>query len=212
MYTITSIQQAKKRESRVNIYLDNAFWIGLDKNDLIAFQLFRNKEISDDEKKEIEQVAGFNKMLEKAINYTFVRPRSEKEMRDYLQFKRGLSPEESERMISKLKEKGFLDDRKFAEWFAKNRLEFGVHGENKIYAELMAKGISSSLAREVIKSFQSEESEEETLRKIQDYANKVSKSIKAKSPLEHQQKLIQKLLSRGFKYSDIQKSLKNIDE
>lgn len=208
MYTITSIQQAKKRESRVNIYLDNDFWIGLDKNDLISFGLFRNKEINEEEKKEIEQVAGFNKIFEKAINYTIIRPRSEKEMREYLTFKRGLASEEAEKIIKKLKEKEYLDDRRFTEWYVENRLSFGVHGENKIYAELLSKGINSSLAKEVLKSRINLETQPETLEKIREYALKAVKNIKADSSFERNQKLTQKLLSRGFKYSDIQKALK----
>lgn len=211
MFTITAIQQAKKRESRVNIYLDNEFWIGLDKNDLISLGLFRGKEIDDSEKKSIEQQASFSKIYEKALNYTFVRPRSEKEMKDYLVLRRGLSAEESDSIIKKLKDKNYLDDRKFAEWYVENRINFGVHGENKIYAELLEKGINPRLGREVLKSKINSETENETLEKIKNYAKKNIGKIKADSDFERKQKLTQKLLSRGFKYSDIKKALSDLN-
>ncbi len=207
---ITKIEQAKKRESRVNIFLDEEFWIGLDKNDLLLLGLFKGKEISPEEKKEVEKAAGFNKVLEKAINYTIVRPRSEKEMREYLLYRRNLLQEDALRMIQVLKEKGFLDDEKFTEWYIQNRMDFGAHGENKIYSELLSKGISSSRAREVLKRFINEESKPEILEKINAFVKKSLPGIKADSDFERRQKLTQKLLSRGFKYSDISKVLKDI--
>lgn len=209
MFKVTSIQQAKKRESRVNVYLDNEFWIGMDKNDLLSLGLFRGKEIDEAEKKSIEKTASFSKLYEKALNYTFVRPRSEKEMKDYLQMRRGLSPEESDSIVEKLKDKKYLDDRKFAEWYVENRINFGVHGENKIYAELLKKGINSRLGKEVLKSKINAETEDDTLEKIRNFAQKSIGKIKADSDFQRNQKLTQKLLSRGFSYSDIKKALKN---
>jgi len=210
MHTITSIQQAKKRESRVNLYLDDQFWIGIDKNDLLKFNLFRGKTFESDEKQLIEKTASFNKVFEKAMNYTMVRPRSIREMRDYLIIKRGLTKEESQEMINKLIEREFLSDEKFTQWYVENRLSFGVHGENKIKAELAKKGITGEIMKSVLRENMTEEFQVTQIVKIKEYAEKAFRTIKFKSPIDKKQKLIARLASRGFKYEDIQKALREM--
>jgi regulatory protein len=208
-YTITSIAQAKKRETRVNLELDGQFWVGMDKNDLLRFNLFKGKEISDDDKKIIEKAVGDSKLLEKVINYINVRPRSTKEVRDYLVLKRGIDKEEANAILNKLEEKGYLSDENFANWYIENRLNFGVHGENKIRSELFKKGVSKSIIESVLsKLLKTNEGQADQQEKIKEFITKNIKTIKYSDKNQLKQKLIQRLASRGFSYSDIIKAIK----
>lgn len=88
----------------------------------------------------------YQKLLESSILFVSFRPRSEKEFRDFLL--KNLHKLGSRnttlvhRVIDRLKELGYVDDRKFASWFLEQR---GLHkpkGARFIACELKAKGIS----------------------------------------------------------------------
>lgn len=205
-YIVTSIAQAKKNIERVNLYLDNEFWIGLDKDNLIKYGLFKGMKLDEAKKKEIEKASVDGKLLEKAMNFIMIRPRSVKEMQDYLVLRRGLTAEESQSFISILQSRGYLSDLEFTKWYSENRLASGFHGINKIKAELIKKGVSSEIINSVL-SEKKEESKDDQAERIKEYIKKVSKSIKSKDQYEFKNKLIQRLMSRGYGYDQVKSVL-----
>src|SRR5436190_1338525 len=125
--TITQIQQAKKNEERVNIFLDDRFWVGLTKDELISFELFKGKIITKEEKIEIEKSSSLTKVMYKAVNCVQIRPRSEMEMEQYL-YRKQIDKETSGQDIQKLKDKKLLSDEQFALWLVEQRLHSGRYG------------------------------------------------------------------------------------
>jgi len=204
-YTITSIAQAKKREDKVNIFLDGSFWIGLTKNDLIKLGLYKNKEISEEEKITIEITAQHDKLLEKVYNWQIIRPRSKQEVREYLLYKQELPKEETEKIIEDLESKGRLSDKEFAKWYVDTRLSFGVHGVNKIKGELAKKGVSSKIITEALNESIDKDTQ---LDKAKAYLQKVKGSIKAKDKFDLKDKLLRRLIGRGFTYEEASKAIK----
>jgi regulatory protein len=213
MYTITSITQAKKNADRVNIFLNDEFWVGLSKAELLGFALFKGKEIDEGIKSQIEKSSEYTKLLQKVIDYAMLRPRSEKEVRDYLVFRRKISDDESAKLLEYLKSKLILSDESFAEWFIKTRLDSGVHGENKIRAELQKKGVKKSIVDEVLASFKSSENytNSET-EKVETYVKKILKTVKYKDKFDLKRKVFSRLAGRGFGYEVIERVWKSLDE
>lgn len=86
MPIITKLK-AQKNKNRVNLFLDNKFAFGLSLNEVVKLGLAVGQELS---QKEIEKIA-FSSQLEKLYNKTLnllsYRPRSEKEIRNYLRKK-----------------------------------------------------------------------------------------------------------------------------
>lgn len=197
---ITRIQQAQKNESRVNLFLNDEFWIGIDKDELLSFQLYKGKEIDEELKSQIEQSASTTKLTNKVINYIQIRPRSEKEIRDYLK-KKNVDPITSSQIISSLKKKNLISDEQFTRWYIENRLISGKYGELRIKNELMQKGIAKSLVDNTYKSLLTDEKESEVEEKALIYATKISKTIKFENKYEFRTKLIKKLMGRGYSYS-----------
>lgn len=202
---ITQIQQAKKNINRVNIFLDNNFWVGLDKDELLNFNLFNGKEITFQDKQEIEKSSSDTKLFTKAANYIQIRPRSIKEIRDYL-YRKESDKETSEIIIQKLKDKNLLSDEEFAKWLIVNRIASGRYGEVKIKAELYKKGVK----RDIIERTYLENVSDEDKEAIEENANKQAlkfiKIIKAENKYELKSKLIQKLMARGYKF-DLSKNV-----
>jgi len=75
--------------------------------------------------------------------------------------RRGFPPEEVERVIESLCSRGLLDDRAFAERFARSRLERS--GQNAIRAELRRRRVERETAESSLLSALGEVSEEEAL-------------------------------------------------
>ncbi|MDR0995669.1 MAG: RecX family transcriptional regulator, partial [Tannerella sp.] len=62
----------------------------------------------------------------------------------------GLPPEASERILRRLGEEGFLDERRFARSFVSDKFRFNKWGRRRIAYELAQKGIASEVAGEAL--------------------------------------------------------------
>ncbi len=111
------------------------------------------------------------------------RPRSEREMRERLS--RKFSEEEVERTIETLKEKGILDDERFALMMAKNELEVKFHGPRMIKSKLIKLGVSEDVI-------------ERALEKAMRDFNVRSKMEELRKKFEDFRKLREYLYRRGF--------------
>ncbi len=208
---ITEIIQAKKNSERVNLFLNNRFWIGLGKNDLLSLKLTTGKVIDEDEKRDIEARSLEGKLKERAIRFLQLRPRSIKEVRDYLIMKNKIDIEEAESIITYLLDREYLSDEKFAKWYAEYKNSASANGLNKIKMELLQKGIDKSIIATTFDTLKATENfDSDQQEKIQAFIKKVSPNIKAKNDYEFKSKLTQKLLARGFRYEEIKALIKSI--
>src|ERR1700687_2232535 len=69
------------------------------------------------------------------------RPRSERQLRDKLLARPGFSPLEVDECIGRLKELGYLDDRRFAEDYASYRIANRPIGRSRLARELAARKV-----------------------------------------------------------------------
>jgi regulatory protein len=102
-------------------------------------------------------------------------------------------------VLNELKEKSFIDDQVFADHFIEEKLKKKRWGKNKIRVALFSKGVSASIIDEVLKSFDSEEDQNEAAislvkKKFENLKKRETDCKKLK------QKLVAFLLSRGFEY------------
>jgi regulatory protein len=83
------------------------------------------------------------------MRYLGVRPRSTREIRDYLRGRK-YEPETVDAAIARLTERGYLDDATFARWWAENRAQFRPRGPHLLRQELRRKGITSTTVDEAL--------------------------------------------------------------
>ena len=87
-------------------------------------------------------------LLNKAYFFLKFRPRTKKEMRDYLYKKiqkRHFSRDDADNVIEELEEKKFIDDKAFVEWFADQRSRGKPKGSYVLKGELLRFGIEKDL-------------------------------------------------------------------
>lgn len=214
---ITGLSAQQKDPNRINVLVDGKFRFSLDISQVTDLGIRVGKEFSEEELDEFEVESQFGMLYGRALEYCIMRPHSAREVRDYLYRKTrttrvrnkrtgevkerpGVSAELTERVFERLLDKGYIDDSKFTRWWVENRNVRKGTSRRKLQAELIAKGVSSTIIDETLS--QTTRSDEEELAKI------VSKK-RAKYPDDR--KLMQYLARQGFSYDDIKSVLSDQD-
>src|SRR3972149_10018566 len=87
MPLITAIKP-QKNNKRLNIYLDGKFGFGIDLENFVKLKLKVEQELEDKQIEEIVKKAEFQKTFEKILRFVTLRPRSEKEISNWLRRKK----------------------------------------------------------------------------------------------------------------------------
>lgn len=205
MAKITSVEPQKKNPRRFNVYLDGQFAFGADEDLVVEWRLIPGKllDTSDVEKLLFEAEVG--KLMEKMYRLWNIRPRSEREVKNYLRnlsFKRKIKGKEEisevavTLLINKLKQKGLLSDEQFARAWVEARRKTKKKGKIALKAELYQKGIDHELIDEILEEF-TPDSEEELAQQALEKKIRVWKNL---LPHVFKKKASEFLLRRGFEY------------
>jgi len=134
-----------------------------------------------------------------AINLIAKRIQSEKELRLKL-LRKKYEKEIVNEVIEELKEKGMLDDYKFALIYSEEKMRTGLWGEQKIKSGLIQKGISSEVISQVIREiFPVKEMFENAVRLAEKKINSLSHKNLDKRKLA--ERIYAFLSARGYNYS-----------
>lgn len=140
-----------------------------------------------------------DRLFDRTLRFLSYRPRSEKELREYL-VKKKASDKEVSLILTRLSELKIFDDREFTAWWIRSRQLSRPKGQRVIRMELKQKGISQDIIDEVFDQGE-EVIADSTL--IQAIATKQAPKIKHETRQEFVQKLGMFLMRRGFSYEDI---------
>ena len=220
---ITSISSQIKNPNRVSIAVDGSYRFSLDIFQLVDLGIKVGNDYSETELIALETESQFGKLYVRALEYTMLRPHSAKEIRDYLWRKTldkkvykkptdrekangrfegkvveitGIPPDITERVFTRLEEKGHIDDEKFARFWVESRNQTKGTSKRKLTAELRAKGVDASIIESALAG--SERSDESELMKMIE---------KKRRRYPDDQKLIAYLARQGFNYDDIRTAL-----
>lgn len=147
-----------------------------------------------------EQSEVYEKLIAAAIRFVSFRPRSEKEIRDFLSRKLAKShttaPLVITHVLKRLTDLGYINDYEFSAWWVGQRTGRKPKGERVIRMELMRKGISPVVIDEVVGSIMKGERSEPSLAKAA--IEKKREGWKNLPLLEQKRKLADYLMRRGF--------------
>lgn len=183
LLTITELKQGVKNPNRVNVFVNSEFAFSLDIKQVVDLGVKVGLEIPEEKLAELKKASEFGRLYQRALEWVLVRPRSEKELKDYLFRKKA---EESDKIIDLLIKKGYVDDRKFAEYYVENRFVKKGISQKRLRMELAKKGISKEIIDEVV--FGRDDNEE------------IDKIIAKKRSKYDDEKLISYLCRQGFSY------------
>ncbi|MBR6964701.1 RecX family transcriptional regulator [Candidatus Saccharibacteria bacterium] len=208
-FRVTDIKQAVKNENRVNVFVNNKYSFSLDIAQLVDFKIKKGQAITEVELEKFKNASEFGKLYQRTLEWVLVRPRSTREVKDYL-FKKSIQPIKSkdpetkktilkkptvdraqfaDQIINRLGEKGYLDDERFAKYYVENRFVKKGISKKRLGLELAQKGI----AKEIIDQVLDIRSDEEEIRKI----------IAKKSKRYDADKMISYLTRQGFHFETV---------
>ena len=195
MQVITKIE-TQKNKSRVNIFVDDSFFCGLNKETAILFGLKENKQIDEHKLKEAIFESEIKSAFQKSLDYLGRRMYTKKELSDRL-FKKGYEKEIIEKAIEKLEDYHYVDDSLFAKQFVQTNQKIS---KRILQGKLLQKGVSADEISEIIES----RTDEDEYNLCMEQARKYLKS-KTVSDLKDVQKFQACLARKGFDFDTIKK-------
>ncbi len=142
MPLITKVEVQKNDETRVNVYVDDKFYVGISMECVIKNHIAKGREIDlgyldslvlDDQK----TVA-----MAKATKYMGGALKTTKQIEDYLK-KKDFATNTIDHVIQKLQEYGYLDDENYAKSFVLTYSN--KYGKLKLKSMLKSKGVSDKI-------------------------------------------------------------------
>lgn len=191
---ITKVAPAAKTPGRYNIFVDGQYSFSLDELQLVQAGLHSGLDIDDEQLAKFRNESEFGKNYIRAIDLISRRLRSEKEIRDYAR-RKSWTADNTERVIERLKARGYLNDKVFAESFVRARQNAGKYSRRRIELDLRRRGIADSIVKEVLHD---EVRDTDALRKL------IAKRVKR---YDDPTKLKAYLLRAGFNYDDINREI-----
>lgn len=200
MPVVTDIQPQKRRKNRVNIYLDGVFAFGLSLQTVVSNGLKIDMRLNDEDVEKIVKESDYAESLDKTLKFLSFRPRSERELVDYLK-RHEVGEYAQELILEKLAGYGYVDDKAFAEWWIGQRKDFKPRSRRHIVSELLQKGVP----RQVIEEALSSVGDDFDLNACRTVAEKRWRSYQKLLPREARVKLGQYLSRKGFSWEVIEK-------
>ena len=200
MPTVTSIKP-QRNQKRVNVYLDDKFGFGLDIENFVKLGLKVEQELKEEEIEKIVKKAEFQKTLDKLLRFATLRPRSEKEIKDWFK-KRKVHESLYKELLNRLSKLELIDDKKFAKWWVDQRNTFKPRGKRVLEMELRLKGIKKEIAQEILGDLKVNEE-----KVAKDLLQKKVYRWKSLPVLERKLKMSQFLARKGFGWDVIEKSV-----
>lgn len=213
---ITKLSSQIKNPDRINVFLNNKYEFSLDITQIVDLGIKVGNNYNEEEIASLRREGEFSKYYMKAMVYSLTRPRSVREINDYLyrqtrtktylvkgerRERIGMAPELTQRIIKKLIEKKYLDDEIFARYWVENRnIKKGV-SERVLRQELIKKGVPLETTESVIGS--SSRSDEEELRKV---------ILKRHHRYSDNEKFIRYLIGKGYRYDQVKEALSELSE
>lgn len=214
MPKISSIEPQKRRRGRFNIYVDGQFSFALDENLLAKNMLAAGKSLTANEIERLIKENEAGKLFDNSLRFLSYRPRSEKEVKDFLvkkiarseniKFNEALQSPMIAQIIKRLKKESFLNDEEFAHWWVKARTSFQPKGPYLIKRELAGKGIDKEIIEKAISKIKNQT---ELGRNV---IEKKIKTWKKLTNLELKNKIYQHLARRGFDSAAIKEVIAQI--
>jgi regulatory protein len=200
MATITDIKPQRRKEDRLNIYLDGVYAFSLHSSVASALQV--GQQLSERDGAELQNRDAIHKAQEHAVHFLRYRPRSRSELEAYLRGK-GFVEQAIQAVTEKFGELKWLDDKLFSQFWVANREDFRPRSRRALRMELRHKGIDSETIEE---SLQEVDEATSAYRAVQERARRLAN-------LDYQtfrRRLGGFLQRRGFGYETIKATVERL--
>ncbi|WP_300528863.1 recombination regulator RecX [Peptacetobacter sp.] len=209
MSIITKIEAQKRSKDRVNIYVDEEYFMAVYAELVYTHSLKKGMEIDKESLESLLHDEMYMKAKNKALSILSKSDQSEKKLREKLL--NDYDENIVEEVIEFLKGYKLINDNLLAEKIVHDNMNLSKFGKNKIKQNLYNKGIAASDIQDAISQIDPDE-EYENAKYL---AEKRLKRLKGEDKNKINQKIYQHLAYKGFNYDIIKRVLRellNFDE
>lgn len=196
---ITAIEPRRKNLSQ--LYIDGEPAVKLDSFLVLQRQLKPGMDISDEELYELIQASDERRAREKALYLLEHRSHSKKELAEKIA-RTASSRAAADAAADRMEELGLVDDRAYAENFARMLVNRKQYGLGRVRQELKFKGISSEIIEEILAEYADRDCvqaiSEFLQKKYPDYAEEEAVKRRAVAALQR----------RGYRFDDIMRAIR----
>ena len=187
------ITKLEKKKRLYLLELDQSQSLYITEDTIVRFMLSRDKEISQEELKEIQTYAQLSHAKNLALYYLSFKARTGHEVRDYLA-KHEIDESTIETVMNTLKEDKWIDDLAYTRAIFQSNQLSGDKGPYLLKQKLIQKGVSSHYIDQITSEFDFSEVAQRTAQKLaKQYAKKLP-------PRALKDKITQTLINKGFSY------------
>ena len=205
---ITKIKRIRGRRQRYSVHLDGVPALELSDWTIGKCGLRTGDDLDELTVDKIKLTEAETEAKNIAINYLSYRQRSSKEIIDHL-IKKGFERVCAEDVTSQLQSARMVNDLEFARAFVHDRLKRKPTGQALLRMQLLAKGITSSMADMVLAELISPQSQQASA--LQAAKRKIRLTQYSKRSLDEEKRkkrLLDFLLRRGFSYEIALKTIR----
>ena len=202
MAIITKIEAQKKNTDRVNIYVNDEFFMSIFTELVYTFNLKKGLDIEEEHLQTILKDEMYIKAKNKALSILSKADQSEKNIKDKLSA--DFEEDTIDNVIEFLKKYNFINDSLLAQKIVNTNVNLNKCGKNRIKQNLYNKGLDRNSIDEAISELDTDVEFENAMYLAKKRYERVKKEDKRKI----YQKISQHLTYKGFSY-DIVKSVLN---
>lgn len=191
---ITKVEQQKKNKARYSIFVDEKYAFSVSEDVYVRFYPHKGQELTDVERTQIENAEAESSVRRVALRFRSFRPRSKKEIVEYLQ-KKGYDDSHIQKAMTFLDDMKLLNDDEFARMFTRDRLRLRPVGRSTMKHLLLKKGIEKSDIEKILPEFYSAESESLLAMKE---AERKYKRVKSLPVTTQMKRIYEHLVRRGY--------------
>ncbi|MDR3242197.1 MAG: RecX family transcriptional regulator [Lactobacillaceae bacterium] len=206
MAKVTRVTQTRKA-GRYNIYLDDEFAFAVDEKILLQFNLFKDAEVSDEQRAEIISAEFNQKAYMAGLVYATGSMRSRQQVLDKLREKE-FPAEVRQQAVDRLIALNIINDQMFAEEYVQSQARSGKLGPNGVKYKLKQMGIDQFTIEDALEFY----GEEDQLDNLEKHVETLFGKYKRESSFMANNKVQQKLYQLGFQRSYIDQALANFHD
>ncbi|WP_156280884.1 regulatory protein RecX [Paenibacillus sp. NEAU-GSW1] len=207
MLEIKAVKQDRKERSRFHIYgEDEEAVLTVHEDLLIKYRLLKGRTLTDSELEQIREEDNRYRTYALAVAYLGARPRTRKQLEQYLQ-RKAFEEEHISAALERLENEHFVDDDEYARQFALQRIKYAHKGRRWIKQELQLRGVSKQAAASAAEAIDKGAELEAAIIA----AGKKWRSLKGEER-DRRMKLMAFLMRRGFPGDIVKEAVRSVLE
>lgn len=192
---ITDIAPQKKRKDRFSLFHKDTFLIGISGSALLSQNIRKEALLTHQLLDQILEDEEYQSAKGACYRYLSGRDHAAQELRQKI-MRKGHSPAIADKVIDQLEQKGLVDDYRFAEKFAADKMELKKWGPLKIKNALLRKGVKKSISEKVTQII-TENLEQDGIC-VDLLRKRKAHFLREINPMKRRQKMYRYLAGKGF--------------